>query len=140
MALTFNVTADDRFYLGEDKFLEFKVYEADGATPLDATGLALEWSLKKKAKDPDPPLIGKSVGSGITIVGVFNISPAQNTQRVRVTFASADTDPAVTSVLPSNPYTLKAGVAYAHSLKRWDTGNELVLSDGTFTFRQATET
>lgn len=139
MAIEFNVTAADLFFLGEDKVLEFTIFGADNATPFDVTGLPLEWNLRKTDAAADPALITKAVGAGLTIVGVYNAVPAANTQRVHVTFASDDTDPLVTSVLVSNPYALKANVAYRHSLKRKDAGNEGIFSYGSFTFLQATE-
>jgi hypothetical protein len=138
MAIEFNVTATLKFFLGDDKLLDFTIFGQDGVTPFDVSGLVMEWSIKKTDKALDPPIISKTTVSGITIIGVYNVSPAINTQRVRVTFASADTDPDVTSVLPT-PYTLKANVAYRHSLKRMTSGLESVLSYGSFTFLQATE-
>lgn len=138
MAAEFNITAADKFFLGEDKFIDFIVTGENGL-PMDVTGLPLEWSLKKKDKDPDPPIIGKSTTSGgIAITGVFNADPLINTQRVRVTLLDTETDPFVTSAL-STPYTLKANKEYRHSLKRLDTGFEAVLSYGGITFLQATE-
>lgn len=149
MAKVFNVTEAHLFYLGEDKFLDIAVTGQDGVTPLDLTGLPLEWSLKKKAKDADPPLIHKaSTGGtpGITLIGAYNVDPGVNTQKARISLASDDTDPFVTGILanptlaaPAGAYTLKAGVEYHHSLKRRDVGNEGVLSAGTFKFKQATE-
>lgn len=134
MAIEFNITPSHRFFLGEDKVIDLTIFQQDGVTPLDVSGMTLEWSLKKKDKDPDPPIIGKATGSGITIVGVYNVNPATNTQRVRISFASADTDPFVTV-----SYTLKAGFAYRHSLKRTDTGSEGIFTFGSLTFLQATE-
>lgn len=143
MAVEFNITATNRFFLGEDKVIDAPIYGQDGVTPLDVTGLPLEWNLKKKDKDPDPGILTKGitaggVSTGITIVGVYNVNPAQNTQKVRITFASNDTDPDVTSAL-ATPYTLKPDVAYRHSLKRKDAGNESILFFGSLTFLQATE-
>jgi hypothetical protein len=148
MALEFNVTAAHRFFLGEDKQLDLQIFDsttteamvlAGTGVPFNVAGLTLiEWSLKKKDKDPDPPIIGKSLGSGLSVIGVFAPTQAANTQRVRVTFPSDETDPFVTSLL-ATPYKLKAGVAYRHSLKRRDGGNENILTFGSFTFKQATE-
>ena len=143
MAVELNITATDKFFLGEDKVIDLTIFGQDGVTPIDILALPLEWSLKKKDKDPDPGIIAKAitaggVSTGITIVGVFNAVPATNTQRLRITFLSADTDPDATSVLPT-PYTLKAGLAYRHSVKRMDIGNEGILTYGSFTFLQATE-
>ena len=151
MAVEFNVTAAlHKFFLGEDKVLDLTIFDQDGVTPLDITGLPLEWNLKKKDKDPDPGIITKGItagggaSTGITIVGVYNAVPATNTQKLRITFASADTDPDVTSLL-TTPYTLKAvdahgsAVTYRHSVKRKDAGNEGILTYGDWTFKQATE-
>lgn len=130
MAIEFNVTAADHFFLGEDKVLEFVVFDLDGTTPFNVAGLSLEWNMRRTDKAGDPAILTKTP----TVVGVFNSNPATNTQRVRVTFASDDTDPLVTTL-----YTLKAGFAYRHSLKRKDAGNEIILSYGSLTFLQATE-
>lgn len=143
MAIELNVTTSDKFFLGEDKVIDLTIFGQDGVTPIDLAAMPLEWSLKKKDKDPDPGIVAKAitaggVSTGITIIGVFNVIPATNTQKLRITFASADTDPDVTSVLPT-PYTLKAGVAYRHSVKRTDAGNEAILTYGSITFLQATE-
>jgi len=133
VALEFNVTPADHFFLGEDKILELTIFGEDDITPLDVTGMALQWSLKKTDKAADPGIIEKASGAGITVVGVYNVAPLLNTQRVRIAFASADTT-------PSSTLSLKANFAYRHSLKRTDVGNENVLSYGSFTFMQATET
>lgn len=133
MAIEFNVTAADKFFLGEDKVLEFTIFGPDNVTPLDVSGLVLEWNMRKTDKAADPAILTKGVGTGLTIVGVYNVVPATNTQRVRAAFASADTDPLVSAIV------LKANVAYRHSLKRKDSGNENILSYGSITFLQATE-
>lgn len=138
MAIEFNITADKNFFLGEDKMIDFKVYELDGTTPLDVGGLPLEWNVKKNDKDPDPGIITKGVGSGLTIVGIWNVDPSVNSQKVRVTFVPADTDPTTTAAL-GTPYVLKPGFAYRHSLKRKDLTNANILSFGSITWRQATE-
>jgi hypothetical protein len=143
MAVEFNIAATHKFFLGEDKVIDLTIFGQDGVTPLDVLGLPLEWNLKKTDRANDPGILTKgitalAVSTGITIVGVFNVVPITNTQKVRITFQSADTDPDVTSVL-ATPYTLKAAVAYRHSLKRKDVGNEGILTHGSFTFVQATE-
>lgn len=143
MAVELNITATNKFFLGEDKVLDLTIFDQNGVTPLDVSGFALEWSLKKTDKAPDPGIITKGItalgaSTGITIVGIYSAVAASNTQKVRISFASADTDPDVTSVA-ATPYTLKAAVAYRHSLKRKDSGNEGILTFGSFTFRQATE-
>jgi hypothetical protein len=140
MAIEFNVTASHKFFLGEDKVIDFVIFGPDGVTPLNVSGMPMQWSLRKTDNAGDPAIIVKNTGAatGVTIVGTYNAVPTVNTQRVRVTFASADTDPVITGGL-ATPYTLRAGVVYRHSLKRTDVGNEGILSYGSFTFLQATE-
>lgn len=138
MAIEFNVTAAHKFFLGEDKILELTIFGQDNVTPFDVSGLPLEWSLRKTDGASDPALITKGIGSGLTIIGAYNVDPLVNTQRVRVSFGSDDTDPLVTALL-ATPYKLKANVAYRHSLKRKDSGNEGIFTYGSFTFLQATE-
>lgn len=141
MAIEFNITGEtdaDRFFLGEDKVIQFEIFASDGVTPLDVSVLPLEWNMRRTDSAADPAILTKGVGSGLTITGAFSATPGVNAQRVRVAFASNDTDPLVTSLLPT-PYTLKANVAYRHSLKRKDAGNEGIFTFGSITFLQATE-
>lgn len=134
MAIEFNITAADKFFLGEDKVIDITVLAADGVTPYNIVGLPLEWNLRKKDSASDPALITKVP----TVTGVFNANPAVNTQKAHIVIASDDTDPLVTVGL-ATPYKLKAGFAYRHSLKRKDAGNETIASYGSVTFLQATE-
>jgi hypothetical protein len=128
VAREFNITATDKFFLGEDKVIDLTIFGQDDATPFDVTGLPLEWNMRKTDQAADPALLVKGVGTGLSIVGVYNAVPAVNTQRVRLTFAAADTATG-----------LKANVAYRHSLKRLDVGNKGIFSYGSLTFLQATE-
>lgn len=128
MAIQRDITAADTFFLGEDKIIDFTVFGQDGVTPLDVTGLPLEWNMRKTDKAADPALLVKGVGTGLTIVGTYNVSPSLNTQRVRVTFVPADTNT-----------VLRPNVAYRHSLKRKDVGSAGIFSYGDITFLQATE-
>jgi len=134
MALVFNITAADKFFLGEDKVIDAIIYGPDNVTPLDVSGMVLEWNMRQTDKAPDPAIITKGLSSGLSVIGIYDVVPGVNTQRVRTTFASADTDPLVTV-----NYTLRAGFAYRHSLKRMDPGNEGILYYGSLTFLQATE-
>ena len=117
MALQQTITADDHFFIGEDKELVYTIYTDDTqATCLDVTGYALRWRLRKT--DGSPVLIEKTTaGGGIVISGVFNASPAQNLQRVTVTSLDVDT-----SVL--------APGAYRQRLARTDAGFKTTLVFG----------
>jgi len=126
MAIEFNITAADKFFMGEDKIIDFAVFGNDNITPIDISGVAIEWKVRKTDKATDPALITKAIGNGLTIIGTFNPNPLTNTQRVRLIFVPADT-----SVLKP--------LIYRHSLKRMDAGNAGILSYGNFTLLQATE-
>ena len=128
MAIEFNIGADQFWFLGEDKVLRFTIYDADGETPIDITGWALSFSLRKTDKDATvPALIAKTTEDDtIEIVGTFNIDPEVNTQSVEIQFPSFDT----TNLKP---------IAYRYSLKRMDAGFEGILAYGSITLLQATE-
>lgn len=127
MAVEFNVTPADKFFLGEDKVIDFEITGLDGVTPLEMTAVPVEWSLRKTDKAADPAILLKTLTDGITLIGDFSFDRAVNTQRVRITFVPADT------------VALKPNFPYRHSLKRLDVGNRNILSYGSFTLLQATE-
>lgn len=127
MAVQRDITAADMFFMGEDKILEFTVFGQDNVTPLDLTGLTLEWNMRRTDNAADPAILTKGPGSGLAIVGVYNVVPAVNTQRIRISFAPTDTS------------GLKANFPYRHSLKRKDIGAYGIFSFGSITFLQATE-
>jgi hypothetical protein len=136
MAYHRDITAADEVYFDTDKLLRYTVYqgnptladiEAGAATRQDVAGWALSWTVRKKVNSPDPPLIYKSVGAGIAIVGIYNPDPDVNTQRVEVTLEDTDTyDPD-----GSPPVEIKAG-NYAYALKRTGPGVETMLAEGRF--------
>lgn len=117
MALEANITADDKFFVGEDKKIRLPVY-ADAAltTMQDVSGFALSWKLV--TAPGQAALITKTSGAGIAVTGVFNASPSLNTQRVEITIDDTDTD------------GLSAAASYYHELKRTDAGLEAVLMHG----------
>lgn len=127
MAREFNITPADKFFMGEDKVVEFTILGLDDVTPLELDGIPLEWSMRKTDKAGDPAILSSTTGIELSLVGVYSSNPATNTQRVRLTFVPADTR------------TLKPNVSYRHSLKRTDTNNNNILSYGSITFLQATE-
>jgi hypothetical protein len=104
------------WFIGEDKTLRFTVYsDTAHTTCVDVSGYALQYILRKGNSDSDPALITKATGgSGITITGSFNATPASNTQRVLVAIEDSDTS------------GLKPG-SYQHALKRTDAGAETIL-------------
>jgi hypothetical protein len=112
MAEQADITADDGWFIGEDKTLEFTVLEADGSAQ-DLSGWAIEWVLRREPGGS--ALVTKEVGSGITVS-----TPASGVLQVAV--ADVDTDP------------LPAG-RYWHALRRADSGTEAVLAYGQVALR-----
>lgn len=124
MAIERNITADDHWFIGEDKSLVFTILKADGVTPQDISGWALSWRLKRRKTDADvDALLTKTTVSGIAISGVYNADPAVSTQVATVTIADTDTDP------------LTPGSVY-HELKRTNDASETVLAFGTAALRR----
>lgn len=52
---------------GASKIIRLTVTDAASTDPVDLTAAALEFQLKPRPGDPDPPLIAKSVGAGILL-------------------------------------------------------------------------
>lgn len=111
-----NITQDDGWYKGTDKKLRYSIFSDDAqTTPLDVSTFALSWQLS--SKPGQAPTLTKTLGSGITVTGVFNASPSLNTQVVEVAIADTDTD-------------ALAATTWWHELKRTDAGLEEVLAHG----------
>jgi len=141
MAYQRDITAADKIFYDTDNVLRYQVFQGDPtaeqiaaneAIPQDVAGWTIAWVLRKKPKSADPPLIEKTVGSGIAIVGIYDADPTANMQRVEVTLDDTDTyDP------DSSPeVNIKPG-KYAYGLKRLDPGSEKILAYGSFTLLQA---
>jgi hypothetical protein len=120
MATEANITSDDEWFIGEDKLLVFgPVLDANGAG-VDISGWALSWKLKRELSDADVDAVrSKTTGSGaINVIGTYDATLANNTQRIRVTVLDTDTDDVRERL-------------YYHELKRTDAGLETVLTFGT---------
>jgi hypothetical protein len=123
MAQQFDINADDDFFLGEDKTIEFTILDAD-SIPVNVTGWAIEWVVRKLDDSDSATLTKTTGGGGIAITGVYNVDPAVNTQLVVVTVEDTDTS----SLTPRT---------YRHALKRTDDGFETILSYGNLVLRRA---
>ena len=132
MSITQNITADNKWFIGEDKILEFEVLSDDGLLSTDpAKGVEdvstwdLVFWLAKSVTSSTPLFPEKRTGGlGITIVGIYNSSRSVNTQRIRITIIDDDTD------------TLKAGTYYL-GLKRLAPAGDAVLVDGSVVLQKA---
>jgi hypothetical protein len=143
MAIHRDITTDDQVFYDTDRILRYTIYTgnptaaqilAGEAIAEDVSNWSLAWVVRKKVNSPDPPVIQKlSTGSpaDIAIVGVYDVDPLVNTQRVEVTLHDTDTyDPNVSPVV-----NVKAGT-YAYALKRVGDGVETILAYGKFVIPQ----
>jgi hypothetical protein len=114
-----NVTADDDFFIGEDKTFPITVYTTTAHTlAQDVSGWALSWILKRKETDADvDALLTKTTAGG----GIALTTPGSGL--VTVTVLDTDTD----SFQPG---------AYHHELKRTDAGFETVLTFGRVSLKR----
>lgn len=107
--------------IGEDRFIDFTVTDADGTTPLDVSTWALSFMVKRALADLDADaIIHKTTAEGITVTGVFSATQSLNTQKVRVTLA--DDDLAEEDLADAPDQATAFG-----ELKRTDEGAEAVL-------------
>ena len=118
-----HIPIDADWFQNTDFTFPFTIFQADDATPLDITGFALSWTLRKRVTDT-VAVLTKTTGSGITIAGVYNVVPATNLQRATVAIADDET-----ALIP-------AGLYY-HELKRTDPGSEAILAQGRAILRAA---
>ena len=113
---------------GEDKQLELTMDADDDGTVPDVSSWTLEWSMRKTQTSSGAAILSKSTDlGGVVVSGVYDPDHSINQQKVLINFA--DTDTAL----------LKGNVKYAHSLKRMDDTNEVVLMFGDFYLGQVTE-
>lgn len=110
------VVITDNFFIGEDRVLRFTVVDADGVA-VNITGWALEWVLRVVPASTAASLTKTTGGGGITITsGAGGIC--------EVAIADAD--------------TINLGEdRYFYTLRRSDSGNEVVLAFGEFWLQQA---
>jgi hypothetical protein len=119
------IESELEYDLGTDQAYDVTVYTSEAKTTVrEITGWALSFLVKRKQTDADvAALVTKTTGAGIAISGVFNGTPASNTQVATVTIADTDTD------------SLNEGI-YRWELKRTDAGSEARVAYGTISFNQ----
>jgi hypothetical protein len=104
-----------------------RAVELGTGTPSDMSGWTVVLDIRKKDTSPAPALISKTG----TVSGSYSATPASNTQKV--TFALSDDDLSAT-VFPKDDAT------YRFSIKRTDTGAEMVLRYGDAVLTRVTQT
>jgi len=131
MSITQNITAAHKWFIGEDKILEFEPLADDGKLPTDPTkgvedvsGRTFAYWLAKSETAVEPFFEKRTGGQGITITGVYNADRSVNTQRIAVAIEDTDTD------------DLKAGTWY-HALKQIVAGGDAIYVDGTVILQKA---
>lgn len=116
MSVESNIQLSDFWFRGEDKTIEFTVFQADGTTAQDITGWALQFELCDLADPPVSQFI-KTTVSGIVITDAAN-------GVLEVTILDTDTDP----LAPGK---------FQYELRRTDAGLEAVLAHGTAQIQRA---
>lgn len=128
-------------FLGTDNTLTFTAWQqnsetdaeltaaiaAGTAVPKDVTGWAT--SLVVRSSDTDTSTATLTASGSVT--GVYNATPASNTQRIVVTIADTDI-PQYDGATGLTPGT------YRYALKRTDDGSEQVIAYGNFKLLPAT--
>lgn len=76
MAAEIDIGGDNTLFVGEDKTFELELIDENG-DPVNMAGLTLLFDVRKKDNSPDPAIMGITP----TLVGVFNVVRASNTQR-----------------------------------------------------------
>lgn len=107
-----DITAEDEWFLGEDKTLTFTVRDAAGAA-ITIAGWTLEYVLRIAPTHPTKKLT-KTTSAGIAL----GVQSGATLGQCYVTVASADTD------------HLRPGT-YAHGLARTNSGAYDIVIDGT---------
>ncbi len=120
MATTVQIGGDGTLFVGEDKTFTLETLNSSGV-PVDMLGWTVLFDVRKSDKAPDPAIFSKTA----TIVGVFNVVRATNTQRAQTTLSDTEMNTV-------------SGRTYRYSWKRMDDGVETVLARGNFVVEKAT--
>jgi hypothetical protein len=120
MATTVQIGGSGTLFVGEDKTFTLETLNAS-EVPVDMLGWTVLFDVRKSDKAPDPAIFSKSA----TIVGVFNVVRATNTQRAQITLSDTEMNTV-------------SGRTYRYSWKRMDDGVETVLARGPFVVEKAT--
>jgi hypothetical protein len=120
MAVNTDIGGNGTLFVGEDKIFKLELLDA-ASIPVDMTGFTLLFDIRLKDTSADPAIISKTP----TLIGVYNVVRATNTQRAQ-------------AVLTDTDMNLFKAKAYRQSWKRMDDGVETVLAYGNFTPQKAT--
>jgi hypothetical protein len=120
MATTAQIGGDGTLFVGEDKTFTLETLNSSDV-PVDMLGWTVVFDVRKSDKAPDPAIFSKTA----SIVGVFNVVRASNTQRAQTTLSDTEMNTV-------------SGRTYRYSWKRMDDGVETVLARGPFVVEKAT--
>ena len=107
----------DTIHVGEDKTLRFTIYQSDGTTVQNITGMAVEFVIREHDESP-VALLTKTTGGGTIVL----TTPTSGI--LDVTLLDTDTE------------TWKPKV-YRYALRRTDAGSETVWAYGDIPFAPA---
>lgn len=117
MSINSPIRAEDRWFQGEDRDLEFTVVDAAGAA-VNCVTFQLLWKLYDSQSSGVVRLSKASGGGGITTFGVASTSDG-----IRVAIADTDT------ITGAGAETIAAAI-YWYELWRTDEGSERLLASG----------
>lgn len=119
----------DRIFLGTDLTRTFHVLDIDanedGSVAKDITGKTITFDVRAKNSSATPLLTINA-----SIVGTFNATAADNTQRARVALTDEDLSPATFGA---------NGGTFRYSLKDMTDGAETILAFGAIVIQRATQ-
>lgn len=110
-----------KLFLGEDKQLQFSILNDAETAAVDITGWSCDFMIKRRKSDLDANAVLTKTAS---VSGIFNASPALNTQI------------AIVFILDTDTTALAEGLCL-YELKRMDANFETVLSYGTIELMKA---
>lgn len=123
-----DATSEQGLYVGADQSVELTVYSNSAKTTIqDVTGWTILLDIRRKDTSASPALLSKTG----TVSGVFNATPASNTQKV--TFTLSDDDLAAT-IFTGDEFEGR------YSIWRTDAGSEQPLRFGDCTITRLTRT
>jgi hypothetical protein len=120
MATNVNIGGDGTLFVGEDKTFDLEVLDTAGV-PVNISAWTMIFDVRLHDNSTDPAIFSKVP----TVIGVYNVTRASNTQRARVVLTDTEL----------NTVTTKT---YRQSWKRMDDGFETVLLYGNFAPQKAT--
>lgn len=106
--------------LDRDQQFVFTVLNEAETAAINVATWAMSFMVKRHKSDADAAALITKTGAAVVVSGVYDASPAVNTQRATVTVEDSDCE---STTIPEN--------LYYYELERTDAGFETPLAEGT---------